>query len=206
MPKAGGRRQGPDPGLATSAASQALGEPERKKERNIKSHRYLGDSRVSETCNRLARMAVQRSTFYLWDEMNQLHNAGWMQNTRLRFEPVKHWESPETKRRLHTLLSISGILDQTTLLRARQATKDEIARVHVRSYIDQVEELSKDETKGHHTCGDRILGDAATFAPGGYEVACRAAGAAIVAADAVIEGPSRNGYVLMRPPGERKVQ
>jgi acetoin utilization deacetylase AcuC-like enzyme len=140
-------------------------------------------------------------TFYVWDEMNQFHNAGWMQNTRLRFEPVKHWESPETKRRLHTLLSVSGVLDHTTALRPRAATKDELCRVHVRSYVDQVEELSKDETKGHHTCGDRMLGDAATFAPGGYEVACLAAGAAIVAAEAVYSQSKSNGYVLMRPPG-----
>ena len=45
------------------------------------------------------------------------------------------------------------------------------------------------------------LNTVATFAPGGYEIALLAAGAAVVAADAVMDGRCKNAYVLMRPPG-----
>lgn len=45
------------------------------------------------------------------------------------------------------------------------------ARVHDRAYIQTVKDMSKDTSKGHHTCGD-----VATFAPGGFDIACMAAG------------------------------
>lgn len=41
---------------------------------------------------------------------------------------VPHWESPESKRRLHNLLAVSGLLEQLTLLKPRKATKQEIMR------------------------------------------------------------------------------
>jgi hypothetical protein len=43
--------------------------------------------------------------------------------------------------------------------------------VHARGYVDKVREMSEDDSKGHHTAGD-----AATFAPGGYELAALSAG------------------------------
>ena len=55
---------------------------------------------------------------------------------------------------MHTLLSVSGVLDHTLPLRARQATLGELLRVHDAAYVLSVDKMSKDETKGHHTCGD----------------------------------------------------
>ncbi len=48
---------------------------------------------------------------------------------RLRFmEPTRHWESVETKRRVHSLLDVSGLLDHAHLLKARPATLQELTR------------------------------------------------------------------------------
>ena len=57
--------------------------------------------------------------------------------------------------------------------------------------------MHADTSKGHHTCGD-----AATFGPGGYEVAALSAGGAISAVDAVMGGSVTNAYALIRPPGK----
>ncbi|MEW5298326.1 MAG: hypothetical protein WDW36_001465 [Sanguina aurantia] len=111
-------------------------------------------------------------------------------------ESAEHWESPQTKRRLHSLLAVSGILDQLTSLKPRHATFEELARVHAPEYIHLVRELSADDTKGLHTCGD-----GATFSPGGYEIAALSAGGAIVALESVMSGAVSNAYVLTRPPG-----
>lgn len=71
-----------------------------------------------------------------------------------------------------------------------------MCRVHCRDYIARVHTMSDDETKMGHTCGD-----VATFAPGAYSIATLAAGGAIVATDAVLDGYVRNAYALVRPPG-----
>ncbi|MEW5309026.1 MAG: hypothetical protein WDW38_000939 [Sanguina aurantia] len=136
------------------------------------------------------------STGYLYHELYFWHNAGPIANTARFMESAEHWESPQTKRRLHSLLAVSGILDQLTSLKPRHATFEELARVHAPEYIHLVRELSADDTKGLHTCGD-----GATFSPGGYEIAALSAGGAIVALESVMSGAVSNAYVLTRPPG-----
>ena len=67
--------------------------------------------------------------------------------------------------------------------------------MHDEAYIQKVQQMSADDSKGHHTCGDD-----ATFSPGGFEVACLAAGGAITAVDAVLTRAVRNAYALVIPP------
>ncbi|CAM9898010.1 unnamed protein product [Sphacelaria rigidula] len=41
-------------------------------------------------------------------------------------QPCRHWEHPETKRRLHNLISASGMLEQLDIVQPRQATEEEL--------------------------------------------------------------------------------
>ena len=74
----------------------------------------------------------------------------------------------------------------------RAATSDELARIHTRAYIGAIA----------GTVGRATALDADTFtSPDTYEVACLAAGAAIVAAEHAISQPHRRAMALVRPPG-----
>jgi len=134
----------------------------------------------------------QRKTGYVWCERFMWHHAGkyvfddWTQ-------PVRHFESPETKRRLHNLLDLSGLLDKMVKIEPRKATRIEMMRFHAKEYLDKLQDMSKENG------GD--AGDAATFTKGGFEIAALAAGGAIRAVEKVLEGTVDNAYVLCRPPG-----
>lgn len=79
-------------------------------------------------------------------------------------------------------------------LPAREATEDELAWCHTREYVRSVAE---DARSGRDTLR---MGDT-DIVPRSYEVACLAAGAAIVAVDAVMAGRVRNAFCAVRPPG-----
>jgi acetoin utilization deacetylase AcuC-like enzyme len=65
--------------------------------------------------------------------------------------------------------------------------------VHSTDYIELVEAMSMDTSKGIHRVGDE-----SAFMPGGYDIAALAAGGALTATDAVLEGRLTNAYVLSR--------
>lgn len=56
-----------------------------------------------------------------------------------------------------------------------------------------VEAMSEDYSKGIHRVGDE-----SAFMPGGFQVASLAAGGAVTATEAVLEGQVANAYVLCR--------
>ena len=102
-------------------------------------------------------------------------------------------ESPDTKRRLRSLMDVSGLLAQLNQRTAPLATDVDLLRVHPQSYLDRFRELS--ETGG----GD--MGIQASFGRDGYEIAKQSAGLAITGIDAVVQGDLKNAYILSRPPG-----
>lgn len=53
---------------------------------------------------------------------------GAMQDTNSFVQPTKHWEEPETKRRMHNLLAVTGLLDVVQMVKASPATVDQLAR------------------------------------------------------------------------------
>lgn len=59
--------------------------------------------------------------------------------------------------------------------------------------MEELEAMSEDYSKGIHRVGDE-----SAFMPGGFEVAALAAGGAITATEAVLEGKVENAYVLCR--------
>ena len=102
-------------------------------------------------------------------------------------------EAPDTKRRLRSLLDVSGLLAQLDQRSAEPASQEALLRVHPRDYLQRFKAMSD---KGG---GD--MGIHATFGQGGYEIALQSAGLAIAGVDAVASGQLRNAYVLSRPPG-----
>ncbi len=127
---------------------------------------------------------------YMWHDTGTAalwHPAGGM------VQPSENAENPETKRRFRNLLEVSGLIDKLVLLKPRMATEEEILRVHTSEYVQKIKEMS--DTQG----GD--AGEATPFGPGSHEIALLAAGGAITALDAVLDGNVDNAYALVRPPG-----
>jgi acetoin utilization deacetylase AcuC-like enzyme len=109
-------------------------------------------------------------------------------------EPLSHFESAASKRRLQNLLAVSGLLEDLVHLEPRAAGDEELRAVHTDSYLGRIEVLSSDRG------GD--AGDGATpFGRGGADIARLAAGGAVVAVEAVARGALDTVYALVRPPG-----
>mmetsp|Transcript_9120 Transcript_9120/g.15931 ORF Transcript_9120/g.15931 Transcript_9120/m.15931 type:complete len:404 (-) Transcript_9120:299-1510(-) len=138
----------------------------------------------------------QMKTGYWWDELCFWHNPGHVKSMSRFIEPTKHWESAETKRRIHNLVVVSGLAQQLVSLKGQHATLEDLARVHDLDYIARIKAMSDDETKGHHEAGEGT-----TFSPGAYQVACLAAGGALAAMEAVLTGQVSAAFALTRPPG-----
>ncbi|MBS0375384.1 MAG: class II histone deacetylase [Proteobacteria bacterium] len=108
-------------------------------------------------------------------------------------QPDRHPESPDSKRRLLSLLDVSGLLDRLERIAPRAATRSELEYFHTPRYIDSVAQLS--------SAAGGSIGDSATIGHGSYEIALLAAGGCLAAVDAVVAGRVRNAYALVRPPG-----
>ncbi len=135
-------------------------------------------------------------TGLVWDERYMWHDSGnqfgppspWV-------EPTPHLESAEGKRRIKNLLDASGLSTHLTPIAARPATDAELGRAHTAEYIAYIRETSE---RG----GGNIAARATThIGKNGYEIAALAAGGAMAAVDAVIDGTVENAYALIRPPG-----
>jgi acetoin utilization deacetylase AcuC-like enzyme len=102
-------------------------------------------------------------------------------------------ESPESKRRIVSLLQVSGLAERLDLRSASPAGSAELERVHPASYLARFKAASD--------AGGGELGPYAPFGRGSYEIAQLSAGLAVRAVDAVVRGEYRNAYAMSRPPG-----
>ena len=119
-------------------------------------------------------------------------------------------EFPEVPARLERgIAMIEGLIAEETLpaetalrLDARPATSEELEAVHTPAYITKVrlavERLR--ERAGEDADPVKFATDV-YISPGSYTAATLAAGAPLVALDAIGEGRAHNGYALVRPPG-----
>ncbi len=136
------------------------------------------------------------ATGFVYHELYMWHNTGNLAGV-LPFgfpvQPYEHAEHPETKRRMRNLFEASGLLDQLTSIAPREATDEEILRVHTREHLEKIESLNEylGVDAGLHTPMGR----------GSFEIAKLAAGGVIEAVDAVMDGKVQNAYALVRPPG-----
>ena len=110
-------------------------------------------------------------------------------------QPFVHLENAETKRRIHELVVVSGLVDHLVRIAPRPATDDEILRVHTPEHLARIDAESLLPKGGD--AGDGI----SPFGRGGIAIARLAAGAVIECVDAVLDGRVDNAYALVRPPG-----
>lgn len=142
---------------------------------------------------------MNRTTAFFFDELSLWHSAGahaltlpvggWVQPPA----GVGHAESPETKRRLKSLLDVSGLSRHLLMRSANPASEDDLLRVHGSEYLQRFKALSD--------AGGGQLGPEAPIGPGSYEIARLSAGLTMAAVEAVLCGEVDNAYSLSRPPG-----
>ena len=124
---------------------------------------------------------------YFWIELGNFLPLGPLA------QPFPAMDSPDGKRRILNLIRASGMMPHLVELAPREATVDELARVHTRDYIALVKRLSE----GY---GGEV-GDFTALCAGGYEICALAAGGCITAFDAVLDGEVENAFALVRPCG-----
>lgn len=108
-------------------------------------------------------------------------------------QPLEHVENAESKRRVESLLAVNGVLEQLERLQPREATDEEIARVHTREHIERIEALSQ--------AGGGIAGLSTPVGVHSARAARLAAGAGLTAVEAALTGGPTRAYCLVRPPG-----
>ena len=138
-------------------------------------------------------------TGFYHDERCLWHSTG----EAVLFLPVGGWlqplaggghpESPESKRRLKSLLDVSGMTEGLAVSSAEPAGLADLLRVHTADYVERFQTLSAGR-------GGEI-GPEARFSHGGFEIASLSAGLAKQAVADVLDGVRPNAYSLSRPPG-----
>ena len=104
---------------------------------------------------------------------------------------------PETANRLRAVLAALEAPEFAELLResAPLATVEQLGRAHPANYVEAILSIRPDR-------GETVQLDADTqMSSGSAEAASRAAGAACMAVDAVMEGWARAAFAAVRPPG-----
>lgn len=139
-------------------------------------------------------------TGYVYHELFGWHdtgtNAGFFPSDPAKgLQPFLNYENPETKKRIHELIVVSGLIEHLHRIPARHATNDELLLVHPQSYLTKLKEISEQRLGGDAGDGETPL------AKGGYEIGTLAVGAVTALAQSVISGEVDNGYALVRPPG-----
>jgi acetoin utilization deacetylase AcuC-like enzyme len=140
------------------------------------------------------------STGYLWHEVFGWHDTGtgtlFPADPAAGHQPISHHVAhPDTKRRMHELICVSGLIDHLTRISGREATREEITRVHTPAHVDRIAAESEQPKGGD--AGDGI----SPFGKGAYRIAALGAGSAIAMTEAVVRGEIDNGYALVNPAG-----
>ena len=107
-------------------------------------------------------------------------------------DPVPHWSGPELVGRAKQLLDVTGATDHLTPIAPFEATDEQLLSYHTAEYLERLVEV------------ERVGGDAGAGAPlhpGGLRIARLAAGGAVAAVDAVLEGRVGAAHALTRPAG-----
>jgi acetoin utilization deacetylase AcuC-like enzyme len=107
--------------------------------------------------------------------------------------PARHPERPERLAAILRQLERTGLAQASPSGLVREATREELRRVHSPEYLDDIADF---ESAG----GGPIEPDTWIFS-GSNRAALLAAGAAVEAVASVVDGPERRALCLVRPPG-----
>jgi acetoin utilization deacetylase AcuC-like enzyme len=123
--------------------------------------------------------------------------------------PPRHPERPQrTEMAIEVLKALNWLeRDGLVQLLPRAASIDELAAVHERTYIREMEQASK-QAEAEEAVGGKPSMFFATdtyVSAKSYEAALKAAGAPLTALDSIMKGEINNAYCLVRPPGHHAV-
>lgn len=141
-------------------------------------------------------------TGFVFDDRYLMHDTGVenivvMRNGSFTASPESHPSSAFITRRIKEFLDGSGLTMQMMPIPTRPATEDELAVYHTRDYIAGI----RASANGGPPKGPWGETDEETvLSPGSFVAALYAAGGAMNAVSAVMEGKVRNAYALLRPP------
>lgn len=141
-------------------------------------------------------------TGLVFDEHFLAHDTGmestvFLRNGSFELSPEPHPSSVSIIRRIKEFLDKSGLTQQMLPIPARPATEDELATYHTHDYIAGIRACAAGEQPQE---GWGEVDEETVISPGSYEAALYAAGGAMNAVDAVMQGRVRNAYALLRPP------
>ncbi len=106
----------------------------------------------------------------------------------------------ENANRLETIISHleqTQLKQQLTHIKPRAATTEELSLVHHKQYISHIQDAA--QRGGGWLDADTVM------SPNSYEAAIYAAGGAIRATEAVIDGEVGSAFALVRPPGHHAI-
>ena len=144
-------------------------------------------------------------TGYLYHELFAWHDTGtdagmFPSDPTAGLQPYVNYENPDTKRRIHELIVVSGLIHHLDRIEIVDAPREDILLIHPADYLDRLEVISSQPKGGDAGDGETPL------AKGGLDIAIKAAGAVSTLMQSVIAGRVRNGYALVRPPGHHAVR
>ena len=144
------------------------------------------------------------STGLVFDERYLSHDTGVETTVTLRdgsftLPPEPHPSDLYITQRIKQFLDGSGLTARMQPIAARAASEDELAVYHTREYIAAIRALCEGEGPVKGDWGEVEFD--APLSRGSFEAALYAAGGAMNAVSAVMNGEVRNVYALLRPPG-----
>jgi acetoin utilization deacetylase AcuC-like enzyme len=132
------------------------------------------------------------TTGLVWDERYGWHDAGpWLVGDVVETIPAP--DTPDAKRRIWSLLAVSGITAGLVRIPAREASDDELLRVHAPEHLERLRTIS--------AAGGGPAGTGAWVGAHGFPILTLAAGGALAAVEAVLDRRVDNAYALVRPAG-----
>jgi acetoin utilization deacetylase AcuC-like enzyme len=105
-----------------------------------------------------------------------------------------HPESPRRTQVIREQLIKTGLMPRLLQLRAEQASKTQVLRVHQQTYVEQLDRISP-KVGLVQADPDTLIG------PYTWEASYRAAGAGIQAVDGIFKGDFERAFCAVRPPG-----
>ncbi|GHO42542.1 class II histone deacetylase [Ktedonospora formicarum] len=138
----------------------------------------------------------------VFDERFLAHDTGVEGKVQLRdrvfqLSPEPHPSSAFITKRTKEFLDISGMTEMMRPVTARPASIEELTMFHTHAYIEGIRAFAQGGP-GHGSWGE--VDEETILSPGSFEAALYAAGGALNATQAVMEGEVRNCYALLRPP------
>ncbi|HAT45831.1 MAG TPA: class II histone deacetylase, partial [Ktedonobacter sp.] len=118
--------------------------------------------------------------------------------------PEPHPSSLFITQRIKQFLDGSGLTARMQLIASRAAHEDELTVYHTREYIAGIRAMSEGVGPMKGPWGEAELDTPLSHAS--FEAALYAAGGAMNAVSAVMDGEVRNAYALLRPPGHHAMK